>query len=130
STAPVCVAGRALVNPRRARVNGGARVDLVGGREPEFHVVADPAKLAAAGLTLTDLVERLRATNLVAPAGMLEQNHQLYLTLVSGRVATAEDIAAIVVGLGPSRTPIFLRDVARVVRGVAPGFNIATPQGV
>src|SRR5436309_983727 len=61
---------------------------------------------------------------------MLEQNHQLYLTLVSGRVATAEDIAAIVVGLGPSRTPIFLRDVARVVRGVAPGFNIVTAQGV
>ena len=121
---------RYVIKPRLARVSGVARVDLVGGREPEFHVVADPAKLAAAGLTLTDLVERLRAANLVAPAGMLEQNHQLYLTLVSGRVATAEDIAAIVVGLGPSRTPIFLRDVARVVRGVAPGFNIVTAQGV
>ncbi|TMB02012.1 MAG: efflux RND transporter permease subunit [Deltaproteobacteria bacterium] len=103
---------RYVIKPRLARVNGVARVDLVGGREPEFHVVADPAKLAAAGLTLTDLVERLRTTNLVAPAGMLEQNHQLYLTLVSGRVA------------------IFVRDVARVERGVAPGFNIVTAQGV
>src|SRR5437899_1314670 len=67
---------RYVIKPRLARVNGVARVDLVGGREPEFHVVADPAKLAAGGLTLADLVDRLRATNLVAPAGMLEENHQ------------------------------------------------------
>jgi len=121
---------RYVIKPRLARVKGVARVDLVGGREAEFHVVADPAKLAAAGLTLTDVVDRLRATNLVAPAGMLEQNHQLFLALVSGRFASADDIAATVVGLSPTRAPIFLRDVARIERGVAPRFNIVTSEGV
>ncbi|TMA48455.1 MAG: efflux RND transporter permease subunit, partial [Deltaproteobacteria bacterium] len=90
--ADVWETARYVIKPRLARVKGVARVDLVGGREPEFHVVADPAKLAAGGLTLADLVDRLRATNLVAPAGMLEENHQLYLALVSGRLASADDI--------------------------------------
>jgi len=128
--ADVWETARYVIKPRLARVKGVARVDLVGGREPEFHVVADPAKLAAGGLTLADLVDRLRATNLVAPAGMLEENHQLYLALVSGRLASADDIAATVVGLGPMRAPIFLRDVARVERGGAPRFNIVTSEGV
>ena len=118
------------ISPRLARVAGVARVGLLGGHKPEYHVVADPARLASAGLGLTDLVERLRETNVLASAGLTERNHQLFLALVSGRLKDADAIGAVVVGLGPDGGPIFLRDVATVERGVEPRFVSITADGV
>src|SRR3954454_11307795 len=46
------VAAQDVIKPRFLRVSGVARVDLVGGREPEFHIVADPLRLAANALAL------------------------------------------------------------------------------
>ena len=40
------------LKPRFLRIPGVARVDLVGGRTPEYHVIVDPLRLQAAGLSL------------------------------------------------------------------------------
>ena len=74
---------------RFLRIPGVARVDLVGGRSPEFHIIVDPLRLQAAGLGLDQLTDALARNNLVASTGMLEENHTLYLTLVDGRDETA-----------------------------------------
>jgi len=57
---------------RFLRIPGIARVDLVGGRTPEYHIVVDPLRLGAAGLTLTQVTEALTNNNFVASAGMHE----------------------------------------------------------
>ncbi len=44
---------RYTLKPRFLQIPGVARVDLVGGRAPEFHVVVDPTRLQAAGLALS-----------------------------------------------------------------------------
>src|SRR6266566_4190866 len=80
------------IKPRFLRIPGVARVDLVGGRTPEFHVIADPTRLQALGIGLAQVSDALTKSNLVAPAGMHEENHTLYLTLVDGRVHTINDI--------------------------------------
>ena len=46
------------LKPRFSHIPGVARVEIIGGREPEFHVVVDPLKLQAAGLGLLDVSER------------------------------------------------------------------------
>lgn len=56
-----------------SQVPGVAGVRVVGGREPEIQVRADPAKLQQAGLAVTDLVTALRANGLTVPAGSLER---------------------------------------------------------
>ena len=61
------------LKPRFLQIRGIARVEITGGRTPEYHVVVDPLKLQAAGLGLTDVSDALTKNNLFAPAGMMEE---------------------------------------------------------
>ena len=119
---------RYTLKPRFLRIPGVGRVDLVGGRTPEFHVITDPLKLQAAGLSLADVTESLTHKNLIAPAGMHEENHTLYLTVVDGRVKTIEDIENFIVTLKNGH-PIRIKDFAKVERGPEPVFNVVTADG-
>ena len=81
------------MKPRLNRLDGVATVMVQGGQEPEFHITPDPAKLLTAGVTVTDILDAVRRTNLIDSPGLLERNHQLVLGLVSGQVRTPEEIA-------------------------------------
>jgi len=117
------------LKPRFLRMAGVARVDLVGGRTPEYHVIVDPAKLLAASMDLGQVSEALAKNNLIASAGMHEENYQLYLTTVDGRVHSAEDIENQVVAIRGEH-PVRVKDFARVERGPEPVFNVVTAEGV
>lgn len=114
---------------RFLRIPGVARVDLVGGRSPEFHVIVDPMRLEASRLTLQQLSDALARNNVIASAGMHEENHHLYLTVTDGRVRTANDMENLTVAVTEGH-PTRLKDVARVERGPEPVFNIVTAEGV
>jgi len=122
-------AARYDIKPRFLRIKGVARVKLVGGDVPEFHVLIDPVKLAAYRLTFQQVSDALANTNKFVPAGMQEENHQLYLTLVDGRVADSAEIEDVVVSW-EGGSPVEIRDVASVRPGAAPRFNIVTADGV
>lgn len=113
---------------RFLRIPGIARVDLVGGRAPEYHVIVDPLKLAAAHLALTDITTSLEKNNLVAPAGFHMENYTLYLALVDSRVKSLSDIEDFIVTMQDNH-PIRIRDIARVERGPEPVFNVVNAQG-
>ncbi len=113
---------------RFLRIPGVARVDLVGGRTPEYHIVVDPLQLSAAGLTLTQVTEALTNNNFVASAGMHEENHTLYLTVVDGRLHSIRDIEIFPVTVAGGH-PLRVRDFARVERGPEPVFNVVTADG-
>jgi CzcA family heavy metal efflux pump len=119
---------RYTVKPRLIRVRGVARVDIVGGRVPEYHVRIDPARLEAYKLSLGEVSDALRKGSLIADAGMHDEEHQLYLTLVDGRVATVTDIAELVVAQGDSG-PVRVKDFAEVVAGQEPDFKIVSADG-
>src|SRR6516225_4956986 len=85
------------LKPRINRLDGVATVLVQGGRIPEFQVMPDPARLLAAGITVTDILEAIRRTNLIDSPGLIESNHQLVLGLISGQVRTPEQIGQIVV---------------------------------
>jgi CzcA family heavy metal efflux pump len=116
------------LKPRFLQIPGVARVEIMGGRKPEFHVVVDPLKLQAAGLGLPDVTGALTKNNLFAPAGMMEENYHLYLTTVDGRVHSAEAIENLVIAAHGSH-PVQVKDVARVERGPEPVFQAVTAQG-
>jgi CzcA family heavy metal efflux pump len=120
---------RYTLKPRFLRIPGVARVDLVGGRAPEFQVVVDPTRLQASGLALGDVTNALARNNVIVPAGMHEENHTLYLTVVDARARTASDIGGIVIAMAQG-IPVRVQDVARVERGEEPVFNIVTADGV
>ena len=116
------------INPRFLRIKGVARVKLVGGRVPEYHVVVDPVKLESFQLTLDQVSLALAETNQFAPAGMHEENHQLYLSVSDNRLRKPEEILDVVVAWSGA-SPIRIRDIGSVRRGARPQFNIVTADG-
>jgi multidrug efflux pump subunit AcrB len=125
SVEDLTVIGDTIVKPRFLRIPGVARVDLVGGREPEFHIIADPLKLAAQNLALADVAAALEKTNLVASGGLHEEKDTLFLTLVDGRVHDISEIENLVVAVGEDH-PIRVRDFARVLRAAEPAATVIT----
>ncbi len=114
------------LKPRLNRVNGVATVVVQGGQEPEFHIIPDPAKLLAANVTVSDLLDAVRRTNLIDSPGLLPQGHQLYLGLVDAQVKDPQQIGNIVVKSTPAGVPVHIQDVASVEPGVKPVYTIVT----
>jgi len=117
-----------LIKPKFLRVPGVARVDLVGGRAPEYAVICDPVKLAAVNLDLSDVSNALLANNLTAPAGMHQQDNSMYLTVVDGRVHSIEQIEQLTVPTADGK-PVPIADFARVERAPEPALNVVTANG-
>jgi CzcA family heavy metal efflux pump len=122
------VAAEEVIKPRFLRIPGVARVDLVGGREPEYHIVADPLRLAEQNLALTQVADALSKSNLVAAGGLHEEKDTLYLTLVDGRVHSVGEIEDLVVGMAQDR-PVRVRDFAKVVKSHEPASTVVTADG-
>lgn len=117
------------LKPRLNRLNGVATVLVQGGQEPEFDIEPDPSKLLTAGVTVTDILNAMKSTNLIDSPGLFEQNHQLVLGLISGQVRTPEEISAVAIKQTPAGVPVRIGDVARVVPGVKPVYTIITANG-
>src|SRR3954468_14387332 len=117
------------MKPRLNRLDGVSTVIVQGGQEPEFQIMPDPAKLLAASVTITDILDAVRRTNLVGSPGLLEQNHQLYLGLVNGQVRTPDQIAHTVIKNTPAGVPIRIGDIAAVSPSVKPVYTVVTANG-
>ncbi|MGB8477057.1 MAG: efflux RND transporter permease subunit [Candidatus Acidiferrum sp.] len=117
------------LKPRINRLDGVATVIIQGGRVPEFQVTPDPARLISAGVTVTDILDAVRRTNLIASPGLIENEHQLALGLVSGRVTTPEQIGQIVAKTSPVGVPIRIGDIAKIAPSEAPVYTIVTADG-
>jgi multidrug efflux pump subunit AcrB len=117
------------MKPRLNRLDGVATVIVQGGQEPEFQITPDPAKLLTASVTVTDILDAVRRTNLVDSPGLLERNHQLFLGLINGQVQTPEQIADTVIKNTPAGIPVRIRDVAAVAPDVKPVYTVVTANG-
>src|SRR5216683_2754346 len=117
------------LKPRLNRLDGVATVIIQGGRVPEFQVTPDPARLLAAGITVPDILDAIKRTNLIESPGLIEHSHQLVLGLVSGQVRTPEQIGQIVVKTSTAGIPFRLGDIAKIAPSVAPVYTMVTANG-
>jgi heavy metal efflux system protein len=117
-----------VIRPLLRTVPGVADVNAWGGLEQQFHVNADPARLAGYGLTLEDVETALARNNANFGAGYVEDRGERITVRGLGRVADTSDIANVVVSTRGA-TPVYVRDVARVTIGAAPRFGAVTRDG-
>jgi CzcA family heavy metal efflux pump len=117
------------IKPRINRLDGVASVLIQGGRIPEYQVTPDPARLVASGVAVADILDAIRRTNLIDSPGLFENNHQLVLGLISGRVRSPAEIGQIVVKNSSAGVPIRIGDIASVARSVAPVYTMVTANG-
>ncbi len=102
-------------------VEGVAAVEVNGGFEEEIQVNVDEERLARMGISLPQVVERLKEENIDLAGGTIQDGDARYLVRTLNAFATVADIGDIVVGRrnGASNhhASIVLRDVAEVRRG-------------
>ena len=117
------------IKPRLNRVTGVAMVVLQGGKVPEFQIEPDPAKLLEAQVTVPGILDAVTKSNMIDSPGLIENNHELSLTLVTGQTKDPADIANIVIRTTPNGVPIRIGDIAAVRPSVMPVYTIVTADG-
>jgi CzcA family heavy metal efflux pump len=117
-----------VVRPQLARLPGVAIVGVAGGKTREFHVTIDPEKLTAHNVSAQQVVEAIRNSNIIVSPGLIEENHQLELALISGQARRPDELNGIVVAT-VNNAPVLVADVATVAAGVEPQYTIVTADG-
>jgi len=117
-----------VMRPAFSRVAGVGQVEVLSSDTREIEVITDPARLAAAGLTVGDVAGALRSANVLVPAGRFPSGQQQHLVLASGLWTSINDIAetpAMVKGGSTLR----VRDLATVVPGAPDRTQLIVSEG-
>jgi CzcA family heavy metal efflux pump len=117
------------LKPPLNRVSGVSTVVVQGGQVPEFHIVPNMAQLASAGVTITDLINAVEASNIIDSPGLYEANHQLILGLVGAQVHDADQLRQLVVKTTTAGAPVRIADVAMVEQATLPVYTTVTANG-
>ena len=113
------------VKDRLARIPGVGDVQIFGAGDYSMRVWLDPEKVAAHGLSATEVAAEIRAQNVQAAAGVVGgapsvPGLDLQLSInAEGRLRTAEEFGSIIVKSGPNGEITRLSDIARIELGTS-----------
>ena len=102
-----------IIRPQLRVVPGVADIDSLGGYEKQYSVEPDPIRLAAYGISYSDLARGLEAANVSVGANYIQRAGESYLVRADGRIGSIEQIERAVVGTRAG-VPVAVRDVATV----------------
>lgn len=117
------------LKPPLNRIPGVSTVVVQGGKVPEFEIVPNLAKLQSAGVTLSDLVNAVQASNIVDSPGLYEENHQLVLALVGAQVHDLQGLGQLVIKSTAGGAPVRVADVSTVGPSTMPTYTVVTANG-
>src|SRR5207248_9530203 len=112
------------IKPLISRVPGVGRVEVQGSDVREIEVVADPARLAAQGMTYQDLADAIRQAVTVQAVGRVAQDYRQYLIVTDQEAHGPDDIGGVVIAHG-----LRVRDVASVQVGTEDHVRIVAGDG-
>jgi HAE1 family hydrophobic/amphiphilic exporter-1 len=95
---------------------GTAAVKVSGGLEDEIQIQVDQQKLSQLGISIDQVAARIRAENVNLSGGRLEEGTQRFLVRTINEFQTVEEFADAIIANIAGR-PVYLRDIATVVRG-------------
>jgi HAE1 family hydrophobic/amphiphilic exporter-1 len=109
-------------------LNGVAQVRVVGNVDREISIDVRPADLAAAGLTVAQVVQAVQSQNLAAPVGRINSSLSEESIRLRGRLERPEDFGQLVVSTRGDQA-IRLNQVADVRDGTAEQRSLALYNG-
>jgi multidrug efflux pump len=106
-----------LLAQRLATIPGIGAVAVEGGLKPAVRIQADLSRLAAYGLSMSDLRQAIVAANVSGPKGALDGAFQSYTIQANDQIVSAEQYRAVIVAYR-NNAPVLLSDVAEIVEGL------------
>lgn len=110
-------------------VPGVAEVATIGGMVKEYQIVLNPNALRALGLSIKEIMERVKAANTTGGGSVLELAESEYILRTDGFIRSLADVEQIPVGLSKNGTPAFLKDIATIQLGPQQRRGIAELNG-
>jgi cobalt-zinc-cadmium resistance protein CzcA len=118
-----------LVKFHLQTVPGVTEVLGIGGHEKQFQVNIHPEQLVQYGVTIGEVIERIRENNLNVGGQFIENNSEEYIVRSVGLATNVDDLRNIVVK-SEDGTPVVLRDLADIELGGAIRRGVQTRNGV
>ncbi len=106
-----------VVAQRIAILPGVSQVNLYG-VQGAIRIKADPAALAARGLTMDDLSVAIKAGTVYSGAGQFDGPHRTFVLQPNGQIDEAEGYRNLIVARNKDNSPVYLRDIAEVKQSV------------
>src|SRR5690606_31216462 len=106
------------------RVNGVAKVDMIGGEEREIQVSIDPKKLEGYGLNILQVQQVITTANLDFPTGNIKTRGSQTTIRLSGKFTSINEMRNLPIST-PSGVMIRLKDIADVQDGIKDVEKIA-----
>ncbi|HEX9109177.1 MAG TPA: efflux RND transporter permease subunit, partial [Longimicrobiales bacterium] len=100
------------IRPALAGIPGVGRIEVQGSEIRQIVVIADPARLATAGLSYGDVADAIRNSRAVTAVGRADANYRQYLVLMQNEAQSPDDVANVVL-----KGTLRVKDVAQVVVG-------------
>ncbi len=98
------------------RLPGVAIAEPIGGMIREIKIILDRKKLSSYRISESDISRVLALENISSPAGKIKMGRNDYILRLPGEYSSPEEIRNTVVGVFGG-SPVYLKDVARVVDG-------------
>ncbi|MDA3615257.1 efflux RND transporter permease subunit [Polluticaenibacter yanchengensis] len=105
------------IQPILARINGVAKVDMIGGEEREIQVSVDAKKLEGYGLSINQVQQVIASSNLDFPTGNVSSRENRTTIRLSGKVTSIDQLRNLPITTAKGIT-VYLRDVADVQDGI------------
>ena len=99
-----------------AKAPGVAEVASVGGFTQQYQVIVDPQRLRAYGVSLAEIRDAIRASNMDIGGRTVEMTEAEYVVRGHGYLKSIEDLKQVALR-SENGTPVLLQDVARVELG-------------
>jgi CzcA family heavy metal efflux pump len=112
------------IRPALAGIPGVGRIDVQGSEVRQVEVIAEPARLATAGLSYGDLAAAVNSALGVEAVGRVDRDYRQYLVLRSQEAHSVEDVGAVVV-----KGALRVRDVATVRMGTEDRVRLVRGDG-
>lgn len=117
-----------VVKQRLEAIDGVGNITVYGSEEREIQIDLDKDKLAAYGLSTTEVLAALSGENMDVPGGKLGSDGREMTLRTSGNVERVEDFAALPVARRGG-AQLYVRDIAVVKDGVKERESFARYQG-
>lgn len=116
------------VRPLLSRLPGVAAAEVMGGLDRQIHVELRTRQLQALGIAPAQVVDALRAANVVVPSGAVDDGTQRMNLQPTGLVDDLRDLETVPIAVRGSRQ-VLLRDVADVRDGFEEETHVVTADG-
>jgi HAE1 family hydrophobic/amphiphilic exporter-1 len=107
------------VQARLAKLPGVGSIKMTGGTEREIKVNIDAQKLKAYNLSILQVLNAIRTSNMEIPAGNVETTDATYSVRLAAKFSNLDELRQTIIAVTPNGGHITITDVAEVEDGIA-----------